>query len=381
MQLQEEVKSRTVLITSANYFTIAKFRYSFISKLISSGHKVVLYSSYDEMSKDSIKSLEKLGAICIITGNSRGSYSAVEAFKYIIGYYNILNQYSINIAINFTLMPMILGGIVCRFKKLSFVSVVTGLGSQYHGHLIKRHLLKFFYNLSVKYSNQIWFVSQSDASIGEKILKLDPSKIKVVFGAGIKINPYKNSIIRKNSPNSPIQIIYMGRIRKDKGVEDFIALAKKLSTDNRFSLVLMGSMDSSDQHIKDIVSQATKDNLITRIDFNYDNLKYLSSSDVMLLCSKHEGMPTVVIESMAHFVIPIAASIDVIEELNNMGAKIFSYKPGNIPSLYEKIIEIEGLKPDFRKSLLEDNYKFVSRYFDQDEIANLQYKYLIDSKE
>jgi len=39
------------------------------------------------------------------------------------------------------------------------------------------------------------------------------------------------------------------------------------------------------------------------------------------------------------------------------------------------------LKPDFRKSLLEDNYKFVSRYFDQDEIANLQYKYLIDSKE
>ena len=47
----------------------------------------------------------------------------------------------------------------------------------------------------------------------------------------------------------------MGRIRKDKGIEDFIALAQKLSKDDRFSLVLMGSMDSSDQHIKDIVAK------------------------------------------------------------------------------------------------------------------------------
>lgn len=381
MQLQEEVKSRTVLLTSANYFTIAKFRYSFISKLISSGHRVVLYSSYDEMSKDSIQSLEKIGAICLVTGSSRGSYSVVEALKYIKRYNDIIKKYSVNIVINFTLMPMILGGIVCRYKKLRFVSVVTGLGSQYHGHVVKRYLLNFFYNLTVKYSNQIWFVSQSDASVGEKTLNLDPNKIKVVYGAGIKINPNKNSIFKKNSPNSPIQIIYMGRIRKDKGIEDFIALAQKLAIDDRFSLVLMGSMDSSDQHIKDIVSQATKDNLITRIDFNYDNLKHLSSSDVMLLCSRHEGMPTVVIESMAHYVVPIAASIEVIEELNNMGAKIYSYKPGNIASLYEKIIEIEGLKPGYRDSLLEDNYKFVSKYFDQDEIAKLQYKYLFDFKE
>ena len=77
----------------------------------------------------------------------------------------------------------------------------------------------------------------------------------------------------------------------------------------------------------------------------------------------------------------ISQEIDVIEELNNMGAKIYSYKPGNIASLYEKIIEIEGLKLGYRNSLLEDNYKFVSKYFDQDEIANLQYKYLFDSKE
>jgi glycosyltransferase involved in cell wall biosynthesis len=383
MQLPKEVKNSTILLTSANYFTIAKFRYSFVSKLISNGHKVVLYSSYDDMSINSIENLEKLGAICIKTGNGRGSYSVFEAVNYIVGYINILNKYSVDIAINFTLMPMILGGLVCRFKKLSFISVVTGLGSQYHGHFIKRFLFKFVYSLSVKYSNHIWFVSHSDARIGINELRLNPDKIRVVYGAGIKINYSKNSLMEKNSYKEKIktQIICMGRIRKDKGIEDFIALANKLSLDDRFSLLLMGSMDSTDEYINNIVNQAIYNNLIKKIDFNSNNLQQLKSADVLLLCSKHEGMPTVVLESMAHNVIPIAANIEVIDELKKMGAIIYSYIPGNIDSLYEKIIEIEGIRSSEKELILKKNHEFVSRHFDQNDIANLQYGYLLELAE
>jgi glycosyltransferase involved in cell wall biosynthesis len=170
----------------------------------------------------------------------------------------------------------------------------------------------------------------------------------------------------------------MGRIRKDKGIEDFIALANQLSSDNRFSLVLMGSMDSSDEYIHTLVNQASEDGLITRIDFNYDNMQYLRSADVLLSCSKHEGMPTVILESMANFVIPIAANLPVIDELNNMGARIYSYTSGNIESLYGKLIEIEGTSLDEREIILKNNHKFVSKYFDQDAIANLQYGYFLE---
>ena len=375
MQLQKEVKNSTVLLTSANYFTIAKFRYSFISKLIASGHKVVVYSSYDDMSHDSIKKIEELGAICIKTGIGRGSYSVFEAIKYIVGYINILRKYSIDIAINFTFMPMFFGGIICRVNKLRFISVATGLGSQYHGYFIERWLSKFAYSLSIKHANQIWFVSQSDSKIGMDKLHLNPNKIKMVYGAGIKIRPNTNSLMDKICANSKTQIICMGRIRKDKGIEDFIALADQLSLDDRFSLSLMGSMDSSDEYINALVNQASEDGLITRIDFNLNNMQYLRSADVLLLCSKHEGMPTVILESMANFVIPIAANLPVIDELNNMGARIYSYTSGNIESLHGKLIEIEGTTLDEREIILKNNHKFVLKYFDQDAIANLQYAY------
>jgi len=86
-------------------------------------------------------------------------------------------------------------------------------------------------------------------------------------------------------------------------------------------------------------------------------------------------MPTVMLESMANFVIPIAANLPVIDELNNMGARIYSYTSGNVESLYGKLIEIEGTTLDEREIILKNNHKFVSKYFDQDAIANLQYAY------
>ena len=149
-------------------------------------------------------------------------------------------------------------------KSLSIYLLLPGWVVSITDNFIKRWLLKFAYSLSTKHANQIWFVSQSDAKIGMDKLHLNPNKIKVVYGAGIKTRPNNNSLIDKISTNSKTQIIYMGRIRKDKGIEDFIALANQLSLDDRFSLTLMGSMDSSDENINTLVNQASEDGLITR---------------------------------------------------------------------------------------------------------------------
>ena len=71
----------------------------------------------------------------------------------------------------------------------------------------------------------------------------------------------------------------------------------------------------------------------------------------------------------------------MIDELNNMGAKIFSYTPGNIGSLFEQTIEVEKLTLEEREIILKNNHKFVSKYFDQDTIANLQYECFLEMAE
>ena len=123
------MKDSTVLLTAANYFTIAKFRYSFVSKLIEHGYKVVLYASDDNMSDSSVEKLKELGATCIKSNVSRGSYSVIEAVQYIYRYSQIVGKYSPSMVINFNLHPMVFGGLICRLRNIRYISVATGLGS------------------------------------------------------------------------------------------------------------------------------------------------------------------------------------------------------------------------------------------------------------
>jgi glycosyltransferase involved in cell wall biosynthesis len=374
MKKRKPLDNKTIVLSATNYFSIAKFRYSFVKKIIENKYKVILYASDDNMSDKSLEKLEELGATCIRSNVSRGSYSPIEAVRYIYRYSRVIRKFSPSIVINCSLQPMVLGGILCRFGGIKNISLVTGLGSQYHNNSFIRLLVKLSYRLIINYSSQVWFVSKSDARVGIEKLKVNPNKIKIVYGAGIQINPKLSSLDR----NKNLKIISMGRIRRDKGVKDFIDLSEKLAKDNRFSLQLMGNIDSSDEYVNSIVSQANDDGLIKRIDFKYDNVEFLRSADVLLSCSRHEGMPTVIIEAMANFVIPVAANLPVIEELNNMGAKIYSYNPGNIESLYEKLTVIEKTTLQEKEEILSNNFKFVSLFFEKEAIANLQYKYFIE---
>jgi glycosyltransferase involved in cell wall biosynthesis len=368
------MKNKVVLLTSANFFTISKFRYTLISKLIKNGCRVILFSSYDSMSHNSMKRLKNIGAICIETGNGRGSYSLFEALKYIKGYLAILKKYQVDVAINFTLMPMIFGGIVCQLKNLRFVSVVTGLGSQYHRSSIARKVLKFAYKIIVSRSNQTWFVSRSDANIGLQELNLPPDKVKIAYGSGVDVQQFFTKV-KNNKSSQPMEIMQMGRIRLDKGIEDFISLSHKLKNNNGFFMTLMGGFDDN-QAVKILVNDAVDKGQITKKDFQYDNIECLRSADILLLCSRHEGMPTIILEAMANGVIPVSSNLPVISELNNMGASILSYVMGDVESLWSVISKIEQLTSEDQDKILASNYKFVSEYFQKDKIANIQYNFL-----
>ena len=140
-------------------------------------------------------------------------------------------------------------------------------------------------------------------------------------------------------------------------------------------MTLMGGFDDN-QAVKILVNDAVDKGQITKKDFQYDNIECLRSADILLLCSRHEGMPTIILEAMANGVIPVFSNLPVISELNNMGASILSYVMGDVESLWSVISKIEQLTSEDQDKILASNYKFVSEYFQKDKIANIQYNFL-----
>ncbi len=367
------MNSKTILIVSANYFTLVRFRFTLISNLLNKGYTVVVYAFNDDMSQNAIQSLMNIGAICYACKGNRNSLSIVNSIQYISNFRNILKSHNPILTINFTIKPMIFGGAVCRLMGFDYISVITGLGRQFYGSLIRRRLLRIAYSYTVNHSKQIWYVSQTDALLGSDKLNLDKEKSRVVYGAGVDIFPIKD--IKKYNKKH-VKILYMGRISIDKGIKDFIKITDLIVdlNNDRFQLYLMGDIDRPDKYIESFLNKIENLKCVNRVEFTHNNLQILRQSDVLLMCSRHEGMPTIILESMSNLVIPLAANLPVIDELNNMGAHIFTYVPGNIQSLYKEILRIEELPLKERVDIKNRNYNFVCKYFEKSSVAKIQYQ-------
>jgi len=358
-----------ILLTSTNFFTVYKFRLALIEELTLKGFKVIVIASADDMSKDSYRLLVEKGIKCIDIGPDRGSYSFSMFLKKILIYRQIIDLHKVDICVNFTLLSNVIGGISSLQKKIRFISVVTGLGGQYHNSFISKFITIILYRLIIKKSSQIWFVSKSDATEALKYIRYSEQKSYIVYGSGIK----NQEICKINYSKSYKQkILYLGRIRVDKGTDDFLSLAKNLYNSNDQEFILMGKVDTKNKSLLRFLEDSIKRKYITFLNFNIGTQEVFKSSHVLVLCSKHEGMPTVLLEAMSNSLVPVSSNIPVSLELMEMGAKIYTYSPGNIDELERIIKYISNLPQKTINKILKNNFDFVNKYFNQKIIAKKQ---------
>jgi glycosyltransferase involved in cell wall biosynthesis len=104
-------------------------------------------------------------------------------------------------------------------------------------------------------------------------------------------------------------ITFIGRIVKDKGIDDLVAAFSELSKKhNNLKLLIIGSYDDNLNSIhKDTKNQIENSNKIKRLNFQNDIRRYLEVSSLFVLPSHREGFPNVLLEA-GSFELPLVAS-------------------------------------------------------------------------
>jgi len=268
---------------------------------------------------------------------------------------------------------MALGGLASLILDKKFISVITGLGSLYHNRKITKYFLYFIYSLLINKSNQIWFVSKSDFSNSSKFLRIPRDKVKFIYGSGIDTRSLDISIKGKLELK---KIIYSGRIREDKGILDFIKLASKMGGNTDFNFQVMGAFDTNNKNLIQTFMNSIKNNKFNYKNFEFNNLGSLKDSLILVMPSRHEGMPTIILESMANYVIPVATDLPVIIELISLGAIIYSYPPGDIKKLENIIKDIYNLTDAEKIKIMKKNQEIVKEYFDNRKLAEIQANFI-----
>lgn len=177
-----------------------------------------------------------------------------------------------------------------------------------------------------------------------------------------EVMKYANSL-RKTELFS---FIFIGRILKDKGINELIKAFSQLSKENdKVQLILVGPNESNIDPVSDITRHEIETNpLIISVGRQNDVRPWLAASDALVFPSYREGFPNVVIEAGAMGLPSIVTDINGSREIIQEGVNGIIIPPRNADSLYYAMKRFTK-EPDFVATLASKARLMVSSRYEQ----------------
>jgi glycosyltransferase involved in cell wall biosynthesis len=148
-----------------------------------------------------------------------------------------------------------------------------------------------------------------------------PRQNVVALPNGIDCRPYGGVPTVRSDPTHPLQLVYIGRIAREKGLYETLQglrLAHELGVDARLVVAGSGAEESRLRRYAQALGIASRVCFVGPV-FGNDKVKLLSGADAMLLPSYSEGLPYALLESMAAGVPVIATPVGAIPDVVSDG--------------------------------------------------------------
>lgn len=246
-----------------------------------------------------------------------------------------------------SMLSMVAAWLTCRP-----VSIYMCHGLRYQtttGNL--RRILMFMEKLSCSCATQVICVSEG---VRKQLVKdglCKESKGKVVgYGTagGIDVNYFSRNAISEaldkkvelGIPQEDFVFSFVGRIVKDKGINELVAAFDRLSQEYHVSLILVGPQERDLDPINMETEEVIRENShIHAVGRQSDVRPYLAASDAFVLPSYREGVGMVLLEANAMGVPCIASDIIGCNDVVTVGVNGELVQPRNVESLYQKMKE------------------------------------------
>lgn len=240
-----------------------------------------------------------------------------------------------------------------------------------------RYFLKFFDKVIVKFSTVILVDgnSQREFLIKEKIVTSNNSTILGKGSiSGVDVKRFKPDSklrselrIKLDIPKSTVVFLFLGRIKKDKGIIDLVDAFIKLSAEKRDIFLLIVGYDEENL-IEEIISR-----LSPEFRFNYfgstrfpENV--LPAADVFCLPSYREGFGTSIIEASSCNLPIICSDTYGLSDAIVDGKTGLKHSVGDINGLYNQMLRLYDNKK-LRQTLGINGCNFVHTNFSSDAIS------------
>lgn len=196
---------------------IYNFRLEIVERLLLDGHEVHISSPYGERIDELIKLGCKYHKIII----SRHGMNPFKEIELIQTYKKLLKEVSPDICFGFTIKPNIYGAIAAKSFKIPFVANITGLGTAVENAGIKQKISIALYKYAFKDIQKIFFQNIENQQFFVKH-KIAGNQQDLLPGSGVNL---KRFVPLPYPDNSIIEFVFISRIMKEKGVDQYLDAA------------------------------------------------------------------------------------------------------------------------------------------------------------
>lgn len=307
------------------------------------------------------KELSEEGCKVVHTPINRRGVNPIEDMKLLKAYRKLLKDERPDLVLTYTIKPNIYGGFCCGCMKIPYISTITGLGSTFQKKGILRKVIVTMYRMGIKRCACVFFQNEENQKIFDRF-HIKGKKSCLVKGSGVNL---KRHSFEPYPEGEKVRFLFVGRMMKEKGIEELLTAAKELSSPK----VIFELLGYCDEDYQDRLDASEKQGHIRQLGFNPDVHEYLKNSSALVLPTYHEGMSNVLMEASATGRPVIATDVSGCREIFEEGITGFGCKPKSSEDLIRALKKFLILSPQERGRMGEKAREKMEKEFDREKVA------------
>lgn len=366
---------QTILILANSAGGLYNFRKELLEKLIEEKYRVVISLPVNQHI-DKVDEIKKIGCVVDEVIIDRHGKNPLEDLKLIRYYYKLIKRENPAAILSYTIKPNIYGGVVSRITNTPFIPNVTGLGTAIENPgLLQKSLLKL-YKIAFGKAQTVFFQNEKNMEVFAEN-KIAINKHKLLPGSGVNINQYH--YLNYPGSNDIINFIFVSRIMKDKGIDEFLEAANYIT--NKYNNTVFHIYGALEDDYREILDLYQSKNIIKYHGVTHNIQEVLGKSHCTIHPSYHEGMSNVLLESAASGRPVIASDIPGCREIFDEGISGFGFIPKSTQSLIEGIEKFCNLSNEEQKNMGVSGREKVKLQFNRELVIEQYLKEIKNAME
>ncbi len=342
-------KNKLIALLTNNDDDVYCFRKELIEALIKDGYEMLISCP------DGPK-FELMRDIPYIYDNpdiDRRGTNPIKDTGLLIHYWNLFRKYKPDIVLTYTAKPNVYASLAAHQLGIPVINNLTGLGSVVNEKGLKKAFIMWLFKMAYRKSACMMFQNETNMKVAIKAGMVN-GDYKLIPGSGVDtdrypLQPYPDG--GDGKIGAPVVFNYIGRILRDKGVDDYIEAARRIKAEYpQTEFNMLGFIEPTEIHYEQDLKKLQERNIVIYRGSQSDIKPYIARAHATIHPSTYgEGMSNVLLESSSSGRFLITTNNPGCQETVDDNKTGYVYKGGDIEALVTLIKRFLALPNNQRK--------------------------------